>query len=211
MKVAVGGPPNSGKSTFTAALVEEIRERRRDSTVDLSFTWETLDVTDNSLAYLLNERERPERKHEEIEWSDQTARTKRATFEGCDEQLVVADTPGKLTEELDIVLEPADEMILLVSAEGAEEAEAWRRQAESHGIDVRWFLTTVLDEEADLGWRDDEEESEEGGEQARDGVIRSVERPAFEERGIDAYDPESARAIRRVARDLVERATRVEA
>lgn len=207
MKVAVGGPPNSGKSTFTAALVEEIRERRRDSTVDLSFTWETLDVTDNSLAYLLNERERPDRKHEEIEWSDQTARTKRATFEGCDEQLVVADTPGKLTEELDTVLDPADEMILLVSAERAEEAEDWRRLAAERGIDVRWFLTTVLDEEADLGWRDGDVE----GERAIEGVIRSVERPAFEERGIDAYDPESARAIRRIARDLVERATRVEA
>ncbi|UPV99832.1 hypothetical protein M0R88_15095 [Halorussus gelatinilyticus] len=125
MKVVVAGPSHSGKSTFAAALVDCVRERKRESDAEFSFRWETLDVTDNSLAHLLNDRDPPALHNRGVEWNEQTARTKRATFEGRDEQLVLADTPGKLSPELDIVAEPADAMILLVNAEKTDRIHDW--------------------------------------------------------------------------------------
>lgn len=201
MRAVVGGPSHSGKSTFAAGLVDSIRERKRRGDTDVSFRWETLDVTDNSLAHLLNDREKPTLHNEGVEWNEQTARTKRATFAGGDERLVVADSPGKLTPELDIVLEPADAMVLLVSDEKADLTEDWLERAAALDVEVGWILTTVLDG-GDVGWY-----SERG---VRRGILRTAERAAFDDRRLDAFDPESARLIRDVGEDLVERATQVE-
>lgn len=202
MKVVVGGPSHSGKSTFAAGLVDCIRERKRRGDADVSFRWETLDVTDNSLAHLINDREKPAVHNEGVEWNEQTARTKRATFAGGDERLVVADTPGRLTPELDIVLEPADAMILLVSDEKVDLTEEWLDRAEALDVEVGWVLTTVLDG-GDVGWYSEGD--------VRRGILRIATREEFDADGLDAFDSESARMIRQVAEDLVERATRVEA
>jgi hypothetical protein len=205
MKVVVGGPSHSGKSTFAAALVDCVRERKHERRPDFSFRWETLDVTDNSLAHLLNDRESLPRHNRGVEWNEQTARTKRATFEGCDEELVVADAPGRLTPELDIVMEPADAMILLASAEKADRIDDWLDRAERFDIDVGWVLTTVL-ADAEPGWN-----AADSSDGVRRGVVRTVERDEFEAHRIDAFDPKSAEMVRRVSADLAALAAQVEA
>lgn len=206
MKVVVGGPSHSGKSTFAAGLVDCIREHKRHSDEEVSFRWETLNVTDNSLAHLLNDRGKLAIHNEDVEWNEQTARTKRATFAGGDERLVVADTPGKLTPELDIVLEPADAMVLLVSDEKVDRTEDWLDRAAALDVEVGWILTTVLDG-GDVGWYAGEDDEAD----VRRGIVRTAEREAFDADRLDAFDRESALMIRQVAEDLVERATRVEA
>jgi GTPase SAR1 family protein len=197
MKVVVGGPPHSGKSTFTAGLIERIRERKRKRGFNISFNWLSLDITDNSLAYLLDDTGDISRRNEEIEWNEETARVRRSTFESRDEQLVIADAPGQLTDELDIVMEPADIMIVLASDENSEMVEKWEQRAENLDIEVIKTVITVLDSGQELGWE---------GEDERQGTLRSISREDFDERGAAAYDDVSSRMIRQMSRDLIESA-----
>lgn len=212
MKVVVGGPPHSGKSTFTAGLVERIRERKRDQPFTASFTWETLDVTDNSLPFLLDGSGAVPMRNEDIEWSEESARVKRAAFEGRDEQLVVADAPGRLTEELDVVVEPADAMVVLASREKADRIESWKARADRLDVAVRWVLVSVLDADVEPGWVTEFDSAVEfewtaESDEVREGVIRSIDRGEFEDSGLTAYDDTSSRMIRQLSTDLLESAT----
>lgn len=211
MKVVVGGPPHSGKSTFTAGLVERVRERQRNQPFDVSFTWMTLDVTDNSLAFLLDESGDVSRRNEEVEWSEENARVRRATFEGRDEQLVVADAPGRLTHELNIVIEPADAMVVLASDEKRGEIDDWRARADRLDVAVRWVIVSVLDGDAEPGWRgeldsDGEVDRTREPEAVRRGTIRSISRSDYERSGPAAYDDTSSRMLRQLSTELLESA-----
>lgn len=193
MKIIIGGPPQSGKSTFTASLIKSIRERQREQPYQLSFSWQPLDVTDNSIAKLLNPDEDIDQKRD-VEWSKERAEERRAVFEARDEQLVVADAPGLITDELEIVTEPADKIIILASHEKVDKIEEWKEFAESNDMIVFAELTSILEEDLDPGW-------DERGE--REGIIRSIEREDFEENQRTAFDDTSRRMIRQVATDLL--------
>jgi molybdopterin-guanine dinucleotide biosynthesis protein len=193
MKIVIGGPPQSGKSTFTASLIQAIRERQRNRPYQLSFSWQPLDVTDNSIAVLLNPDEDIEQKRD-VEWTEERAEERRAVFEARDEQLVVADAPGLITDELRIVLEPADAIIILANYEEQEKIADWRDIAESNDMQVFAELTSILDEDLDPGW--DQRES-------REGIIRSIEREEFGEGDGMAFDDTTRRMIRQVATDLL--------
>jgi|GEM_PF-3292045 len=200
MRVVVCGPPHSGKSTFSAALITGIRERQRDRGFHLSFGWTPLDVTDNSIAALQNPDKEIPRKRD-VEWSDERAEERKAVFEAQDQELVLADAPGKITDQLEILVEPADAVILLASKQKEDQAEAWRSFAMEHDLEVFASLTTVLDEDIEPGW------DEGGGRDKREGVLRSAEREAFEESNLNTYDDTSRRMIRQLATDLMKEAT----
>lgn len=196
MKIVVGGPPHSGKSTFTASLIQTIRERQWKQHYNLSFTWQGLDVTDNSIATLLNPKDDIDQKRD-VEWTTERAEERQAVFEARDESLVVADAPGLITDELRTVVEPADAMIILASNEKRDKIEEWQELAEEQNIAVFAELTTILEEDLEIGWRD---------RQARKGVLQSVEREEFEERQVDALDDTTHRLIKQVGTDLLEEA-----
>jgi len=193
MKIVIGGPPQSGKSTFTASLIQAIRERQRNRPYQLSFSWQPLDVTDNSIAVLLNPDEDIDQKRD-VDWTDERAEERRAVFEARDERLVIADAPGCITPQLRIVIEPADAIIILANYEEREQIEDWREVAESNGMQVFAELTSILEEDLDAGW-------EERG--TREGIIRSIEREDFEEEQKTAFDDTSRRMIRQIATDLL--------
>lgn len=193
MKIVIGGPPQSGKSTFTASLIQAIRERQRNRPYQLSFSWQPLDVTDNSIAVLLNPDEDIDQKRD-VEWTEERADERRAIFEARDEQLVIADAPGLITDELRIVIEPADAIIILANYEEREQIDDWREVAESNGIQIFAELTSILEEDLDPGWEERE---------TREGIIRSIEREGFEEEQKTAFDDTSRRMIRQIATDLL--------
>jgi len=193
MKVVIGGPPQSGKSTFTASLIQAIRERQRNRPYQLSFSWQPLDVTDNSIAVLLNPDEDIDQKRD-VEWTEERAEERRAVFEARDEQLVIADAPGLITDELRIVIEPADAFIILANYEERDQIEDWREVAGSNGMQVFAELTSILEEDLDPGWEERE---------TREGIIRSIEREDFEEEQKTAFDDTSRRMIRQIATDLL--------
>lgn len=193
MKIVIGGPPQSGKSTFTASLIQAIRERQRNRPYQLSFSWQPLDVTDNSIAVLLNPDEDIDQKRD-IEWTEERAEERRAVFEARDEQLVIADAPGLITEELRIVIEPADAIIILANYEERERIDDWQEVAQSNDMQVFAELTSILEEDLDPGWEEHE---------TREGIIRSIEREDFGEEQKTAYDDTSRRMVRQIATDLL--------
>ena len=196
MKIVVCGPPHSGKSTFTGALIRAIRDRQWKQEFHLSFTWVPLDVTDNSLAAINNPGgDIPQKR--DVEWTIERAEERRAMFAGRDEQLVLADSPGLITKELRIVIEPADAMILLVSREKNEMTADWREVARKEGLDVFAELTTILDADRDPGWEE---------RRTRKGTLRSVDREDYETQRLDAFDETTRRMVKQLATDLLREA-----
>lgn len=196
MKTVVCGPPHSGKSTFTGALIRAIRDRQWKQEFQLSFTWVPLDVTDNSLAAIVDsDGDIPQKRA--VEWTKERADERRALFAGRDEQLVLADSPGLITDELRIVIEPADAMILLASKEKNEQKDDWREVAQQEGLDVFAELTTVLDEDVEPGWNDRDD---------RNGTLRSVDRENYESQRLRAFDDATRRMVKQLGTDLLEEA-----
>ncbi|WP_152418480.1 hypothetical protein [Haloarcula amylolytica] len=193
MKVVVCGPPHSGKSTFTACMIQVIRERKRNRSYNISFTWMPLDVTDNSLAALVDTDDEVEQKRD-VEWSQERAEERQAMFEGRDERLVLADAPGKITDELQTVIQPADAVIVLASREKEDMVEDWKLAAKECGLDIFAELTTVLEDDIGAGWLDRQE---------RQGVLRSIERAEFEQRQIDALEDPTRRVVKQLVTDLL--------
>lgn len=200
MKVVVCGPPHSGKSTFTGALIRAIRDRQWKQEFHLSFTWIPLDVTDNSLAAIVDpDGDVPQKR--EVEWTTERAEERRAVLAGRDEGLVLADSPGLITSELRTVIEPADAMILLASKEKSEKIDDWRDVARREGLHVFAELTTVLDEDLDPKWDDRND---------RNGTLRSVDREDYEERRLHAFDEVTRRMVKQLGTDLLEEAASTE-
>jgi len=193
VKVVICGPPQSGKSTFTAALIKSIRERKRGRSYNISFIWVPLDVTDNSLPYLMNPDEDIEQKRE-VDWSSERAEERASQFKARDEQLVLADAPGLITDELQTVIEPADAMIIVASREREEKIADWKNKASEMDISVFAEFTTVLEDDVGAGWLSRDE---------RIGVLRSVSREEFEQRQINSLDDPTRRVLKQLATDLL--------
>ncbi|PSP38201.1 hypothetical protein BRC71_05885 [Halobacteriales archaeon QH_7_65_31] len=193
MKVVVCGPSHSGKSTFTAGLIRLLRARAWERVFNRSFTWLTLDVTDNTLPTLVDPDGKHRRKRD-VEWSTERAQERRAGFEHRDESLVLADAPGRITDELRLVTEPADCMILLCSLEKRDERQSWLGFAEETGIELYADMTTVLRERIEPGWNDRSD---------RNGTVRSVSRSAFDTCQTTAFDDTSHRMLKQLATDLL--------
>lgn len=197
MKVAVCGPPHSGKSTFTASLIKYIRNKKREEPFNIDFTWVPLDVTDNSIAVMLNPGDEEIPQKPEAEWTTERAEERQRMFQARDESLVLADSPGKITDELRTVISPADAIILLCSYENREELDEWKEFAEEIDCELFAVLMTILKEDIEVGWEDRD---------SREGTIKSVERDDFERLQIDALDDTTDRMLEQLTKDLIKNA-----
>ncbi len=198
MHVVIVGPPHSGKSTFTAALIETVRERQRKRSFTLPFEWMTLDIIDNSLEYVLDETGETSRKTDAT-WTNENARTRAEKFASRSSKLVIADAPGKLTEQFDIVVEPADSAVILISNKKSDHLTKWRERIKGMNIAIDAELTSFLnaDKSVELTKRSDG---------TLVGTVRSISRDEFQTRGTHAYDDSSRQVIRAVAKTLLTKA-----
>lgn len=191
MHTVIGGPPNSGKSTITAALVKLCRERKRRRGYNPTFSWSTLDITDTSLPAMLQSSDEYDR---DVDWTMERAQERRAMFAARDEQLVLADTPGLIDDKTEILVEPADAMILVVSDERLDDAAEWRAFAAENDLELCFELTTILGGDETVGWTDRD---------AGEAVVRSVHNADFESDETAAYDDKTRRILKTVAKDLL--------
>lgn len=191
MHTVVGGPPNSGKSTVTAALVELCRDRRREQGYNPTFAWSTLDISDTSLPAMLADGSRSASR--DVSWTETRAEERAVMFGSRDEQLVVADCPGLIDDKTTMVVEPADSMILVASDQKQTAAEEWVEFATDNGLELFADLTTTLDSDKQPRWTDRE---------SRDAIVRSVHNREFDERGVESYDDTTRRILKQLALDL---------
>lgn len=136
MRFVVGGPPRSGKSVFTAALLWTLRERVRGTPLSGDVAWTTLDLWNDSLAWVLGETvDQPE------DPTMEDAKARRDRFAALEHRIVLADAPGIIDDYTRTLLEPADGLIILSRDE--EGIEEWKELAGELDIEVVWVLESL--------------------------------------------------------------------
>lgn len=192
MKVVVGGPPNSGKSTFTAVLRKHIRQILGGRAPPDVFQSLTLDLVDNSVEWMDDPTGDTPRRIDG-EFNEENAEQRRDQFADIDADLVVADAPGEIDNLTRILAEPADALIIVSNdQEGIEE---WRAFAEEEGIEVyATFETFLPDEETRPHWNPEDQA----------GTLRGLDRDALRDEGLDGIERETVKILRDLSDALLE-------
>lgn len=138
----VGGPTNSGKSTFSLTLVAHLRER-----LGLSAEAIELDVWSRSFAAFRGEtpfETRP--KDSGLEWDWRTPlRRQLALFHASRCNVVLGDLPGQLDEAIAFICRAAPGASALVVSRDIAGLEEWGTFFERRGIPVAHRCLTFLD------------------------------------------------------------------
>lgn len=152
MRVVVGGPPHAGKSVFTAALYLSIKDRLPDGIGDDFFSVMTLDLSDNTLRWLLYDGE--PRKFEDSVWTEENARDRAEEFSAADGELVLADAPGEVDNLTRTLLGPADALLIMYSTEHRDKLDEWTELADELGLEIIAILQSIHpdNEEEDSTW-----------------------------------------------------------
>lgn len=194
MKVVVGGPPHSGKSTFTAILRKLIRDILGARATPELFESLTLDLVDNSTEWMDDPTGKTSRRTEGA-FTVENAKARRDKFDQRDADLVLADAPGKIDDLTRILAEPADTLIIV--SQNQEGIQAWRAFAEEEGIEIFAVFETFLpDEDTQPGWDSD----------GRGGSLRGLDREAFRDGGLDGIERETVETLRDLVYELLDEA-----
>lgn len=190
MKVVVGGPPQSGKSVFTGALLLMIQDRLGpDASEILDRT--TIDLWDDSLPWVLGEvLELPG----EGDPDEDDVERHRREVEALDAPLVVSDAPGKIDDCTRTLVEPFDAMIILSSTDDG--IPKWKELAGERGVEVVWVLESM-----DPAGGEEAEWNPDSGS----GRFRGCERTRLKDLGIRALPYSSQDVLSRMVASLLER------
>lgn len=189
MKVVIGGPPNSGKSTFTVALFRTL-DRDQSFSVELR----SLDPVDQTVPWLLDESGTVERKPDDVDFDDYEELIEDVTEANA--QIVLSDAPGRLEPPIRDLLEPMDELLILANDDSTDKVDEWVAVAEELDVNVHSKFITYLDPDEEAGW------DKEGGE----GTLVGLERDDFDDDYLDALPEDTRSVIRLLAGDLKQRA-----
>ncbi|MHB8566447.1 MAG: hypothetical protein ACYC7D_08570 [Nitrososphaerales archaeon] len=123
VRIVVGGPPNSGKSTF----VINLKRALQDTGVNAEFA--ELDPFASTLALLeglMSEEERKMSKRKEISEDEIKKVAERLVgFDGKVE-IVLGDLPGKITPQTKSLCRHATHAIIVCKDQAIEDIKAWR-------------------------------------------------------------------------------------
>src|SRR2546422_3216644 len=108
--IVVGGPPNSGKSTFAVSLVRALQNQGIDAeTVDSDLWSSTVDL----ILGKITEEQRNQRKTEKIT-AEQVGEAKKAIRRASRKhEVVVADAPGMISGELRTIFAGANHGVIV--------------------------------------------------------------------------------------------------
>jgi predicted GTPase len=193
VKVVVGGPPNSGKSTFTAILRKHTRQMLGSHATDIVQSL-TLDLVDNSVEWMDDPTGETDRRIDR-EFNEENAEARRDRFEDIDAELVIADAPGQIDELTRLLTGPADALIIVSNdQDGIEE---WREFADEEGLEVfAEFETFLPDEDTEPDWDPDD----------RTGTLRGLDRDVYKTEGLDGLERETVVILRDLTDALLEEA-----
>lgn len=191
-KVVIAGPSNSGKSTFTAALIESLKNRL-GSRFDEHVEYVPLDQWDQSLPWLLKDTGASQRKGSSGSVSEEDIMSARREFEESDAAIVIADAPGKIDDALKTLIEPADDMIILSQDGKVDQIPDWVDVADELNITVLFEFRSMLDEDQEAEW----------DRISGEGVLVGLYRDEFRAGGLHNLDPTTRRVIQTVGRSML--------
>jgi hypothetical protein len=153
----------------------------------------TLDLQDNSLNAILNN----EQQKLDADWTTENAKQRRDKFKSKTQNLLLADAPGQITDELRILLQPADRIILIINNTKTEEIDKWESVADDLDIDVMFTLISLPSLSAGaVGWEDEDISTQRG-------KICSISRSDVDSQVMPCYDPTTKRMIRQIAKKIL--------
>lgn len=123
VRIIIGGPPNSGKSTLTESLAMALRSLGVDAYA------EDLDFTSPTLEFIRGTKGWEQRQGTKKDWTPELAKTAAALFEEASTRhaIVIGDAPGKITSESKTIAEKANYAIILCREDCIDEIKNWQR------------------------------------------------------------------------------------
>lgn len=142
IKLLVGGPRNSGKSTFALSVVTRLKSQGiKAESVEL-------DVWSNSYPAFRGEVPFDGRdKRQGLDWDWQSPLNERLDmFNRSPADVVFGDLPGKLDEVVGYVCDRAQADGAVIVCRSIQKMHLWREEFQKHGVEVKAQCLTLLGE-----------------------------------------------------------------
>ena len=142
IRLILGGPPNSGKSTLAAAIVMAMQEGQIDA------DWEDLDPWAPTMDYLrgnISKEQRDAQKRKSISKQEISEIVKRFTDKAKKHQVLIADAPGGMSAESEAIYKAASHAIIICRQDKKGELAKWRDFLEKLGVELVAIIISKLD------------------------------------------------------------------
>jgi CRISPR-associated protein Csx3 len=141
IRIIIGGPPNSGKSTLVSSLIRALWEIGvKGNPAELDLWAPTLEFLEGKIS----KEERDSRKQKSITKEEAEEASKRLVAVSQEGSIAIGDCPGKMSEELKIIIKNATHAIILCRADQIMEMESWRKFFSVAGIPIIAELVSDL-------------------------------------------------------------------
>ncbi len=129
----IGGPPNSGKSTFAESLAQALQDQRIDAeAVDLDPWSPTLARVQGRIT----EEQREALKRNKIAKEDAEATASDFDDSSHKHQVVVGDAPGGISSESEVIYRKATHAIIVCRDDLKDAVDDWRRFLGRLGVKI---------------------------------------------------------------------------
>ncbi len=140
VRIIIGGPPNSGKSTLAESLARALQLLGVDAYA------EDLDLASPTLEFIKGAKGWEQRVGAKKEWTPKLAEEAAAKFEDASKRhaVVIGDAPGKITAESEKIAGRANYALILCREDRKEEIEGWQTFFKQIGVPVVGILVSKL-------------------------------------------------------------------
>jgi len=147
IRIVIGGPPNSGKSTFSESLVRALQDQGTDAeSIDLDLWSPTLDY----LQGRITKEQRDEQKRKLITAKEAKEAYTRFKDASKEHDVIVGDAPGGISEESKQICKAATHGIIVCRDDNTDQIRVWRDFFNDIGIDVVAVVISKINSTEDI-------------------------------------------------------------